>query len=134
MLPDFLPNFAAQPGRGVPAAPMVSPTQRESDEAELHAGLNKVAGIVADARGVSEILRDVAEFAVQAIPGVDGAGVALVRAIVLNLTLPDRVSCRDWRNVLLFDVVGRHEGCGFGCMRGWIFGNEELTQFLGNCR
>jgi len=78
MLPDFLPNFDAQPGRGSPADPMVSPTQRESDEAELHAGLNKVAGIVADARGVIEILRDVAEFAVQAIPGVDGAGVSLI--------------------------------------------------------
>jgi hypothetical protein len=57
---------------------MVSPTQRESDEAELHAGLNKVAGIVAGARGVIDILHDVAEFAVQAIPGFDGAGVALI--------------------------------------------------------
>jgi GAF domain-containing protein len=77
MLPEFLPNFDAQPGRSAPADPVVS-SQRESDEADLHAGLNKVAGIVAGARGVIDILRDVAEFAVQAIPGVDGAGVALI--------------------------------------------------------
>ena len=76
-MPDFLPNFDAQAGRGAPADPVV-PSQRESDEAELHAGLNKVAGIVAGARGVIDILRDVAEFAVRAIPGVDGAGVALI--------------------------------------------------------
>ncbi len=77
MLPEFLPNFDAQPGRSAPADPVVS-SQRESDEADLHAGLNKVAGIVAGARGVIDILRDVADFAVQAIPGVDGAGVALI--------------------------------------------------------
>ena len=74
----MLPDFDAQPGRGAPADPVVSPTQREADEAELYAGLNRVAGIVAGARGVIETLRDVAEFAAQAIPGVDGAGVALI--------------------------------------------------------
>ena len=73
-----MPDFDAQPGRGAPADPVVSPTQREADEAELYAGLNRVAGIVAGARGVIETLRDVAEFAAQAIPGVDGACVALI--------------------------------------------------------
>jgi len=34
---------------------------------------------VADARPVSEILRDVAEFAVRSIPGADGAGVTLIQ-------------------------------------------------------
>ena len=46
----MLPDFDAQAGRGTPADSVV-PSQRESDEAELHAGLNKVAGIVAGARG-----------------------------------------------------------------------------------
>jgi GAF domain-containing protein len=71
-----LADFDAQPGRKVP--PELSPSQREADEAELYAGLRGVAGIVAGARGVMDLLRDVAEFAAQAIPGADGVGVALV--------------------------------------------------------
>ena len=68
-------DYDAQPGR---TAPDLSPAQREADEAELYAGLRGVAGIVAGAQKVIDLLRDVAEFAVQAIPGVDGAGIALV--------------------------------------------------------
>ena len=71
-------EFDTQPGRNAAPQPEVSPTQREADEAELYAGLNGVAGIVAGAQGVIDLLRDVAEFAAQAIPGTDGAGVALI--------------------------------------------------------
>jgi GAF domain-containing protein len=73
-----LTDFDAQPGRKAPGQPELSPTQRESDEAELYAGLSGVAGIVAGAQGVIDLLRDVAEFAAQAIPGADGVGVALI--------------------------------------------------------
>jgi GAF domain-containing protein len=73
-----LTDFDAQPGRRVPPSPELSPTQREVDEAELYAGLRGVAGIVAGAQRVIDLLRDVAEFAAQAIPGADGAGVALI--------------------------------------------------------
>ncbi|MHA7653843.1 GAF and ANTAR domain-containing protein [Mycobacterium sp. ML4] len=69
-------DFDAQPGREV--SPELSPTQREADEAELHAGLRGVAAIVAGARGVIDLLRDVAEFAAQAIPAAEGVGVALI--------------------------------------------------------
>jgi GAF domain-containing protein len=69
-------DYDAQPGRKVP--PQLSPEQLESDEAELYAGLRGVAGIVAGARAVIDLLGEVADFAAQAIPGVDGAGVALV--------------------------------------------------------
>ncbi len=72
----MLTDFDAQPGRKAP--PELSLTQREADEAELYAGLRGVAGIVAGAQGVMDLVRDVAEFAVQAIPGADGAGVALI--------------------------------------------------------
>lgn len=71
-------DFDAQPNRMVPVVPELSPTQREADEAELYAGLRGVAGIVAGGRGVIDLLRDVAEFAAQAIPGADGVGVALI--------------------------------------------------------
>ncbi len=73
-----LADFDAQPNRLVPPLPELSPTQREADEAELYAGLRGVAGMVAAGRGVIDLLRDVAEFAAQAIPGADGVGVALI--------------------------------------------------------
>ena len=74
----MLADFDAQPNRTVPALPELSATQREADEAELYAGLRGVAGIVAGAQGVIDLLRDMAEFAAQAIPGADGVGVALI--------------------------------------------------------
>ena len=46
---------------------------------DLYAGLTGVAGLVAGARGLSDLLGDVAEFAARAIPGVDGAGVTLLQ-------------------------------------------------------
>ncbi|MFZ1162945.1 GAF and ANTAR domain-containing protein [Mycobacterium sp.] len=71
-------DFDSQPGRIPPSGPELSPSQLEADETELYAGLRKVAGIVAGAQGVIDLLGDVAEFAVQAIPGADGVGVSLI--------------------------------------------------------
>jgi GAF domain-containing protein len=73
-------DFDAQPGRDEPPGAGLSPAQLEADEVDLHLGLSGVARIVAGGRGVLDVLNDVAEFAVQAIPGVDGAGVALIDA------------------------------------------------------
>jgi GAF domain-containing protein len=73
-------DYDAQPGRKAPPQPDLSPMQREADEVDLYAGLSGVARIVAGAPGVIDVLGDVAEFAAQAIPRVDGAGVALVHA------------------------------------------------------
>jgi GAF domain-containing protein len=72
-------DYDAQPGRKGPPQLELSQAQIRADEVDLHAGLRGVAGIVAGARQVIEILRDVAEFAVQAIPGADGAGVIWIR-------------------------------------------------------
>src|ERR1700745_171290 len=74
----MLADFDAQPGRKAPLPPELSPTQQEADETELYAGLRGVAAIVAGAQGVMDLLRDVAELPTQAIPGADGAGVALI--------------------------------------------------------
>jgi GAF domain-containing protein len=71
-------DYDAQPGRKPPEQSELSAAQVEADEADLHAGLGRLAGIVAGARGVIDLLGEVADFAAQAIPGVDGAGVALV--------------------------------------------------------
>lgn len=69
-------DYDAQPGR----APHedLSSAQREADEIDLLAALRGVAGLVAGARGVNELLGDVAGFAAHAIPGVDGVSVALL--------------------------------------------------------
>lgn len=71
-------DYDAQRGRIPTADQDLSPAQVESDEVDLYRGLSGVAKIVAGGRGVLDLLNDVAEFAVQAIPGVDGAGVTLV--------------------------------------------------------
>jgi GAF domain-containing protein len=73
-------DYDAQPGRDAPPGSDLSPAQLEADEVDLYLGLSGVAKIVAGGRAVPDVLNDVAEFAVQAIPGVDGAGVALVDA------------------------------------------------------
>ncbi|KWX20845.1 histidine kinase [Mycolicibacterium wolinskyi] len=50
-----------------------------AEEADLRAGIADLAGLVAGGRGLSELLTEVATFAVRAIPGADGAGVTLLR-------------------------------------------------------
>jgi GAF domain-containing protein len=72
-------EYDAQPGRPTPQEPDLSSAQLEADEVDLQAGLRGVAGLVAGAGAVIDLLGDVAEFAAQAIPGVDGAGVALIQ-------------------------------------------------------
>ena len=53
--------------------------QAGADDANLRAGIGDLASLVAGARSLSESLAEVAGFAVQAIPGADGVGVALLR-------------------------------------------------------
>ena len=71
-------EFDPQPDRHAPPPPELSVDQRESDEADLSAGLRGLATIVTRGEGVNDLLADVADFAAQAIPGADGASVALI--------------------------------------------------------
>ncbi len=71
-------DYDVQPGRKPPPEPELSPAQLQSDELDLNAGLGGLAGIIADAASVDEMLGQVAQFAVQAIPGADGAGVTVI--------------------------------------------------------
>jgi GAF domain-containing protein len=80
-------DFDPQPGREPPEPAELSASQKEADEFDLHAGLRGLAGLVTGARGAEGLLRQVAEFAADAIPGVDGAGVALIDAEKELLTL-----------------------------------------------
>ena len=112
-------DYDPQPGRHSPARPDLSAAQREADEVDLYAGLTGVAGLVAGARRVIDLLSDVAEFAARAIPGVDGAGVALV--VQANEGLPHISS---WAATAQFvDDIDKvqyeelHEGPSITCMQ-----------------
>lgn len=62
-----------------PSIGLVTPEQASADAADLKAAIGELAGLVADGRGLPELLAEVAAFAVHAIPGADGAGVTLLR-------------------------------------------------------
>ncbi|MEO7069062.1 MAG: GAF and ANTAR domain-containing protein [Nostocoides sp.] len=57
----------------------LTPAQAVLDEADLQTGLAALAGLVTDTIGLDELLNRVANSAVRAIPGADGAGVTLLR-------------------------------------------------------
>lgn len=65
------------PGRTPRTGPPSEPP--DAAESDLQAGLRGVAGMVAGARGLVDLLNEVAQFAERAIPCADGAGVALLR-------------------------------------------------------
>ena len=66
-------EFTAKEGRSR------TPEQIGADHADLRAGIDDLAGLVAGSLGLPELLAEVAAFAVRAIPGADGAGVTLLR-------------------------------------------------------
>ncbi|UQX12585.1 GAF and ANTAR domain-containing protein [Candidatus Mycobacterium methanotrophicum] len=57
----------------------LSPQQTSADVADLRAGIDELAGLVAGSLGLPELLAEVSKFAVHAIPGAEGAGVTLLR-------------------------------------------------------
>ena len=57
----------------------LSTRQAIADAADLRAGIDDLAGLVAGSLGLTELLAEVSTFAVHAIPGADGAGVTLLR-------------------------------------------------------
>jgi GAF domain-containing protein len=123
-----LTDFDPQPGRKPPSE--LSPTQREADEADLYAGLRGVAEIVAGAQAVLDLLRDVAEFAAQAIPRADGVGVALIDS------RHEELSIKTWAAtaVLVQDIDTiqydeLHEGPCMTCMQS---GRPAVSGSLGS--
>jgi hypothetical protein len=63
---------------GLPSGSL-SAQQASADAADLRAGSDELAGLVAGSLGLSELLAAVSTFAVRAIPGADGAGVTVFR-------------------------------------------------------
>ncbi|RAU93644.1 hypothetical protein DQP58_15960 [Mycobacterium colombiense] len=71
-------EYEFQPGRPAPELPDLTQAQSGADADDLDASLTGLSRIVVDALTVDELLTEVAEFAVHAIPGADGAGVTMV--------------------------------------------------------
>jgi GAF domain-containing protein len=111
-------DYDAQPGRITPPEPVLSHAQTEADDVDLQAGLSGVAAIISGGRGVQELLGDVAEFAAQAIPGADGAGVTLIDAS----TSPQRplawaATAQFVRETDILQYETLHEGPCITCMQ-----------------
>ena len=76
-----MPQLTQFTGGGAPSPRLGSPSsdQAGADAADPQAAIGDLAGLVAGSLGLSELLAEVATFAVHAIPGADGAGVTLLR-------------------------------------------------------
>jgi GAF domain-containing protein len=83
-------EYDFQPGRATPKLPELNQAQSDVDTDELQAGLIGLAGLVVDALTVDELLTQVVDFAAHAIPGVDGAGVAVVHPTAGRLRIQAR--------------------------------------------
>ncbi|MCX2933550.1 GAF and ANTAR domain-containing protein [Mycobacterium sp. CVI_P3] len=129
-------DYDAQPGRKPPPEPELSPAQLQADELDLHAGLSGLSGIVADACSVDEMLGQVAQFAVQAIPGADGAGVTLVEPHTDSGSAELRIQARSVTaefvgiiDTLQYEKLG--EGPCITCIRS---GRPAVSGSLGSDR
>lgn len=60
--------------------------QFSADAADLRAGIDALAGLLAGSLGLAELLTQVAAFTCRAIPGADGAAVTLLRAPTAEAT------------------------------------------------
>ena len=111
-------DYDAQPGRKPPEQPELSTAQRDADELDLSAGLRGLSGMVASARGVFELLGEVAEFAAHAIPGVDGASVALIDAGEGSTTFQTATATAGFvREIDAVQYDKLHEGPCITCMQ-----------------
>jgi GAF domain-containing protein len=76
-------DFDEQAWRQAPMEDDLAPGQAAADDEDLATGLHGLAAMVSTRRGLEAVLRNVAEFAAQAIPGAGdtGVGVTLIRPI-----------------------------------------------------
>jgi GAF domain-containing protein len=111
-------DYDAQPGRPTRRDPERSHAQLEADDLDLHAGLSGVASIVSGGRSTVDVLREVAQFAVQAIPGVDGAGVTMVESASGTARLQAWAATADFvREIDTVQYHELHEGPCITCMQ-----------------
>ena len=121
-------DFDAQPGRAPHTD--LSAAQREADEFDLYAGLTGVAGLVAGARTVNDLLSHVAEFAAHAIPGVDGVSVAVRQPHHTELVIQICSATADFvREIDRVQYEQLHEG---PCITSMRSGRVAVSGSLGS--
>lgn len=104
---------------------------------DLHAGLTGLAGMVAGALSVDELLTEMAEFAAHAIPGVDGAAVSAAHPSEARLHIQARAVTADFvREIEHLQYEVHHEGpcitsmhAQRPCTSGAIRGDSRWPQF-----
>ncbi len=73
-------DYDAQSGRDMPAEPLLSDAEAESQDQDVLSAVRGLTGLVADIDDLDEVLVHIARFAVSSVPGAEGAGVTLIRA------------------------------------------------------
>ncbi|TXH18576.1 MAG: hypothetical protein E6R06_26355 [Mycobacterium sp.] len=71
---------------------MAEVSAEDADVADLRAGIDALAGLLAGSLGLPELLAQVAVFTCRAIPGADGAAVTLLRVDSTDATLAERAA------------------------------------------
>jgi GAF domain-containing protein len=111
-------EYDAQAERDLPPDFGLTPEQNEADEDDLQAGLNGLAGMVAGARDIDELLAEVAAFAARAIPRVDGAAVTTIHPIYGKLQIHAwAVTAEFVRDIDNLQNEVLHEGPCITCMQ-----------------
>lgn len=123
-------EYDAQAGRNMPPDPLLSEAQNDAVEHDVFVAVQHLAGLVADVDDLESVLGHIAEFAMSAVPGADGAGVTLVSAVgVPPPVLAWAVTAPFVREIdhLQYDV------CGEGpCLTAMQTGRTVLSGALGS--
>ena len=124
-------DYDAQPGRKPPPEPELSPANSRPTT-NLNAGLTGLARIVAGAYSIDEILSQVAQFAVQSIPGADGAGVTMIHPGHRDPRVQAwSVTTEFVHDIDILQYEELHEGPCISCMQS---GRPAVSGSLGSDR
>ena len=125
-------DYDAEPGHTPLSEADLTTDQLHADDVDLQAGLAGVATIVAGTHGLTEMLADVAGFAVQAIPGVDGASVIMVESENVKKYPPTRAVTAEFVSVI--DKM-QYDECGEGpCLTCMETRRPTISGCLGSDR
>ncbi len=132
-------EFEAHQGPGVATDTELAHAQFVSDEVDLADGLRGLAELVTGGLSLDALLTAVAQFAAQAIPGVDGAGVTMIRPAGSTMRIAAwAVTAPFVREIDLIQYEVLQEGPCITCMQervavisGSLGGDQRWPRFGG---
>lgn len=132
-------EFDAQAQRSAPGEGDLDPAKAAADDVDLTSGLRGLSAMVSAGRDLEAVLREVAKFAGEAIPGVDGSGVGVTLIKPVGATM----GVQAWAattalvheiDVMQYDVL--KEGPCISCMQtrravvsGSLGGDDRWRRF-----